>query len=78
MIGNQFEPHLPIRTDIIKNTSEAIQNLIKIRTYRGIRHQYAVSVNGQRRNNGSTQRMLGPRRAKEMNFSMARPSRRKK
>ncbi len=47
---------------------------IKIHSYEGQRHQYALPLNGQKNINGKTQRRLGVLRARQLNFPLAKPS----
>ncbi len=77
-IGNYVESYIPERNEVYRVTGDNIHNKIKLHTYEGMRHQYAVSVRGQRRANGATQRRLGPARARLYSYIMAKPSKKKK
>lgn len=77
-ISKQMEDYIPNRNEIFRITGDAINTKIKIHSYEGMRHQYAVGVRGQRRANGAAQRRLGPARARLYSFIMAKPSKKKK
>jgi len=77
-ISKHMESFIPNRNEVFRITGDNINQKIKLHTYEGMRHQYAVSVRGQRRANGATQRRLGPARARLYSFVMAKPSKKKK
>jgi small subunit ribosomal protein S13 len=67
-ISHFIETNYPDRKTVMDVELSAIRKMVEIKTWRGIRHQMSLPVNGQRTHaNAKTQRKLGPgrlRRAK--------------
>lgn len=56
-----------INVDLKKKITSNIDKLIKIRSYRGLRHSYGLPVRGQRtRSNGRTQKYLSKKLVKNL------------
>jgi ribosomal protein S13 len=72
-IKNYLELNVLAKAQQLRRLSEHINFKIKINSWEGMRHQHCLTVNGQKKGNGNTQRRLGERRARYLNFPLAKP-----
>jgi small subunit ribosomal protein S13 len=71
-ISHFIETNYPDRKAVQAVELGAIQKMVEIKTWRGIRHQMALPVNGQRtHSNANTQRKLGPGRLRRAKIQMS-------
>lgn len=72
-IKNYLELNVLAKAQQLRRLSENINFKIKINSWEGMRHQYCLTVNGQKKSNGNTQRRVGEKRARVLNFPLAKP-----